>query len=85
MDSKSLTRLATMSAMAVLGVMGTAVATESAAVSVPAQFQGDWRVSLTEVPTGNHRPTGPALRWRARSSGINANRIRALKAAASRR
>ena len=66
MNFGSLTKLTTVSAGAVSIVMGTAVATQSAAVSVPAQFQGDWRVNPTECPPAiTDRPV-----W------INANRIR---------
>ena len=66
MKFRSLPELATMRAIAVSVVMGTAVATEGAAVSVPAQFQGNWRVSLAECPPAiTDRPV-----W------INANRIR---------
>ena len=66
MNLGTLTKVATMIAGAVSVSMGTALARQSAAVSVPAQFQGDWRVKLTECPpTITDRPV-----W------INANHIR---------
>lgn len=66
MNFRSLPKLANMCAIAMFVVVEAAIATESAQVGVPAQFQGDWRVNLTECPPAiTDRPV-----W------INADRIR---------
>jgi hypothetical protein len=63
----SLTKVAAAGAIATSLIMGKAVAEQaSAPASVPAQFQGDWRVSLAECPPAiTDRPV-----W------VNASRIR---------